>query len=201
MQLERRSDSQATIYLAPSVREGSTVDQAKNAFLGADHRKQVDLANRVGSGARAGIGVWADGAEESTAFYADPDKAEKAAALVALKANQKSTLVFKPREGGAATRYAVSYPATSFDRAVSAFQDAGVPFATHFPGKDHGSAELTHVVSDDKDLPARVATAAKALGGKVDVENGEMKFLGHDTDRAAAREEFLKILGARPAAR
>lgn len=201
-QLEREeSKPQATVYLSPSVRENSTVEQAKDAYLGSDHRKQVELANRVGYGARAGIGVWADGAEESTAFYADPGKAEKAAALVAAKANQKSTLVFSPRDGGNATRYAVSYPATSFDKAVAAFNDAGVPFHTHFPGKEHGTAELTHVVSDDKDLPAKIASAAEKLGGKVDTEVGDMKFLGHDTDRAAAKREFLRILGGRSAAR
>ncbi len=201
LHLERSDDGAvSTIYLSPSVRENSTVDQAKANYNREPHTAQVALANKVGHGARAGIGVWSDGAEESTAFYAKPGEADRAAALVALKAKQKAALIFTPGKGNA-SRYSVSYPATSFDRAMSAFQDAGVPHHTHFPAKAQGTAELTHVVSDDKDLPAKVASAAKNLGGKVDMETGEMKFLGHESDRELAKQEFIRILQSRLAAR
>lgn len=191
------SGPRATVYVSPNDREEpSDLGQAKAHFGDGKHRTLGDLAKRVGENARHAIGVWADGAEESTVFEAPAKKAVKAAALAGLKAKQKAVAVFQPKAGGSGVRYRISYPPTPFDRAVSLVMDSGIPFQTAFPADNDpspGVASETHVLGD-KEMAPKVAAAAEKLGGRVEAEEGDLTFIGHDSDRDLARREYLRLL-------
>lgn len=203
LQLERGSGgSPATVYVSPNDRdEPSTLDHARHHYGKARHEKLVGLVSRLGSGVRRGIGVWADGAEETTAFHVPPGEVSRAAAIAGIKARQKQVLTFTPETAGNAVRYTVAYPATPFDRVLSAFRDAGVEYHTHFPAEgQQGAADLSHVVGDHEMAP-QVAEAARRLGGTVESEGGTADFPGHESDRELARQEFLRIIRSRLASR
>ena len=199
----RRSDrgekqTLSSIYISPSTRENSTVSQAKQNFDGKEHRRQVDLALGLApkeSDIKKGIGVWEDGAKEFTMIPTEPHKARKGAAILGWHHGQKQVLIFTPGRGDS-VRYRVTYPATSVDRAIDVFRDAGVPFHIHFPGKIPGTVSETHVVGD-KDMAPRIAEVPKRLGGKVEQDEGTTEFIGHDSDRKLAAKAFQEILAAR----
>ena len=187
----------ATVYASPNDRdEPSTLQDAGRHFLGDKHSQQVKLASRAtDKPAEPAVGVWTDGAEESTVASVAADKARRVAALLGLHGRQKQVLVFTPSETGPATRYTVQYTPTNFGEVVSKFLGAGVPHATHFMAGPLQTS-VTHVVDTDGSLRDVVHRAAQNLpGGHVTAGRGVAEFLGHESSREEAAKIFRKILG------
>lgn len=196
--LERSGESgDTTVYTSSSTRENSTTDEAKKNYGGPDHRRILAAAARLGA-TKPGLGVWADGAEESFATDVPARDALRAAALLGLKANQKSVLVFTPGPG-TSVRYRLKYKPASVDRVIGLFREHGVPFHTHFQtGGPVGTVDESHVVSGEDDGP-KVAEVARKLQATLDMDRGSADFLGHESSREQARKHFRALLSVRPA--
>jgi hypothetical protein len=192
-------EAPAVVYASPSVREGSTLEHAKANYGSDDHTAQQQYAVKLGAKrVRGALGVWTDGAEESTVAEVQPKVAKVLAAALGFKANQKAALTFTPRPHGQSLRFVIKYPPADFHRVVMAFTDEGVPFHTHFPStRAYGTADESHVIVDKAESEAGAAhaihRAAGKLGAQVKAEEGDAEFLGAD-DRLAARKVFQEIL-------
>lgn len=200
-QLARKKEEEplATVYASPSTREDSTLEHATGNYLSDPHKALLQLAVKLGAkNVRPAIGVWTDGAEESTASEVPASKAELLGAALGHRGNQKSVMTFTPRKNGDSVRFIVKYPAADFNRVVNTFNQEGIDFHTHFPSsRAQGAAEESHVVLErpkvDAGMLDAIHRAAGKLGGIVRAEEGDGKFIGAD-DRLAARKIFSEIL-------
>jgi hypothetical protein len=184
----------ATLYVSPSTREGSTMADVSRHFGGPLHNLLAEVAARLTKRpVEKSVGVWPDGAEESLVVQAHPKAARHVAAVLGLKANQKSVAVFHPDKAGQGVRYKFSYPSQPVDRVIQKFQEGGLPYGTHLFVDHFTSVNRSHVVSPERADGAALAVAA-ALGGSYTVEPGRVEFLGHDTDRAEGTKIFRNVL-------
>lgn len=196
---KKEEEPVATVYASPSTREGSTLEHAKSNYRNDAHTALLQSSVKFGGkNVRPAIGVWSDGAEESTASEVPASKAELLAAALGHKGNQKAVMTFTPRPKGDSIRFTVKYPSADFHRVLNAFHDHGVEFHTHFPSSHvQGTADESHVIMERAKAEAGMADAvhraAGRIGGVVRAEEGDANFIGDD-DRLAARKKFLEIL-------
>lgn len=203
----------AVEFVSPNVEEGTRLKQARRALKGRRHNFITQVADEVDKGlglkpeVHPVIGMWADGAENSTmsVISSNPpwDVLVQSAAMKGHLANQKQVLIFKEGE---------TDPSHGDDAALATFRahgDAGeisewlgqngLPYHTLEPISE-GEFDV-HVYGADKETGHAVMAAGEHYGSTVEVRRGRGAFLGTtkedgsaDDQRADARAVYSRLL-------
>ena len=201
-------------FVSPNIQEGTHLKEARIGIKSARHKfitnvaEEVDKALGLKPITRPVIGVWSDGAENSTmSVYAKPPSWNELVASAAMKgwlAKQKQVLIFKegetdPKHGDDAAL--ATFRASGDAAGISQYlADHGLIYHTLQPISDGGFA--VHVYGNDEKTGHAVAEAGEHYGSEVTVHEGRGAFLGTvkedgsaDDQRADAREVYSRLLG------
>jgi len=160
--------------------ESKLLNQAVN--LGCVVRSQISAFRALGS--------WSDGAEPSVLLRVNGDEAELRYVLSRMgrDAQQKYVIYFHPDARGAADLY-ILRPRTRSRNLVAltnTLERAGIPFRTLVPSHD---TTAIYIIDLDRDLRAKIMTAARTLKARVTSETGNAALFGDDK-REQAKEKF-----------
>lgn len=152
--------------------------------------KAINLSCVVRSRIRAfrALGSWTDGAEPSVLLRVNGDEATLRYVLSRMgrDAEQKYVIYFHPQPKGAADLYILrpQKGAKNLIALTNALERAGIPFRTLVPANG-----AIYVIDLDRDLRAKIMTAARTLRARVSQQSGNAQLFGHD-DRQQAKAKF-----------
>lgn len=152
----------------------------------------INLSCVVRSRIRAfrALGSWIDGAEPSVLLRVNGDESTLRYVLSRMgrDAEQKYVIYFHPQPKGAADLYILrpQKGAKNLVALTTALERAGIPFRTLVP--TNGTTAI-YVIDLDRDLRAKIMTAARILRARVNQQSGNAQLFGHD-ERPQARAKF-----------
>ena len=210
--------TQGVEFVSPNIREGTKLKQARIGLKGTRHKfivhaaEEVDKALGLHPEVRPVIGMWADGAENSTmSVMQNPpwDTLVQSAAMKGWLAQQKQVLIFKegetdPSHGDEAALGSIDVMGKPAE--ISQYlAEHGLPYHTIEPmygnDVDNENEFRVHVFIGDKETGKALAEAGNHYGSKATVRGGRGAFLGthqeggSDADqRADARRVFDGLL-------
>lgn len=196
-----RAGAVSYLFVSPNTREGLSRAEALAKLNSAEEVGLIvgarGLTQCLGLEAviTKALGSWADGAEHMALIKTTADEAtvRYLDARLGLSARQKSVLYFRVHGGGAAKMYALTLrPGRRHLTAVARALDiSGVAHRTLIPGR----RRTTVLVIDLNDqLGARVAAAARLLGGSYRVMSGTGAFIGDGESRERARQVYREVV-------
>jgi len=136
------------------------------------------------------LGSWTDGAEPSVLLRVSGDEAVLRYVLSRMgrDAEQKYVIYFHPQAKGSADLY-VLRPRKGTRNLVAltnALERAGIPFRTLVPS---GGTTAIYIIDLDRDLRAKIMTAARTLRARVSQQSGNAQLFGDD-ERPQAKVKF-----------
>ena len=152
----------------------------------------INLSCVVRSRIRAfrALGSWSDGAEHSVLVRVNGDEATLRYVLSRLgrDAEQKYVIYFHPQPKGTADLYILrpQKGARNLVALTDALERAGVPFRTIVPVN---GTNAIYIIDLDRDLRAKIMTAARTLRARVSQQSGNAQLFGHD-ERQQAKAKF-----------
>jgi hypothetical protein len=198
-------------FVSPNIKEGTKLREARIGLKGTRHKtivnmaREVDKALGVDVDVKPVIGMWADGAENSTMSVIDNPPWETLTASAAMKgwlAKQKQVLVFKtgdtdPTHGDEAGL--ASFSAKGKAEEISQWLgENALPYHTLEPTN---GGFTVYVYGNDKETGEALTKAGEHYGSEVKVRRGRGAFLGtHKEDgsdadqRDDARAEYSRLL-------
>ena len=195
----------ATTFFSPNVKEGTNVRQGARRLGSMEHQAYHDLARRVDHAvgiaghARAAIGAWADGGEDSIvttyAKNADYESVRAATAMKGLLAQQKGVITFKSEDGGKSRMHTLTGVSIKSPQKLStALVKAGIPY--HTLVQREGGGFDVHVFEEDAtdEMDHNVATFASAIGAKVSAQAGIGTMLGSWDSRSEGRAQYESVI-------
>jgi hypothetical protein len=136
------------------------------------------------------LGSWTDGAEHSVLLRLNGDEATLRYVLSRMgrDADQKYVIYFHPQPKGSADLYILRprKGARNLVALTNSLERAGIPFRTLVPS---GGTTEVYVIDLDRDLRAKIMTAARTLRARVNQQSGNAQLFGHD-ERAQAKAKF-----------
>ena len=163
-----------------SAEESKLLKQAVN--LGCVVRSPIRASRALGS--------WSDGAEHSVLLRVKGDESSLRYVLSRMgrDAQQKYVIYFHPNPGGSADLYILRprSRARNLVALTNALERAGIPFRTLVPSRD---TTAIYIIDLDRDLRAKIMTAARTLKARVTSETGNAALFGDDK-REQAKEKF-----------
>jgi hypothetical protein len=155
-------------------------------------KQAINLSCVVRSRIRAfrALGSWSDGAEHSVLLRINGDEATLRYVLSRMgrDAEQKYVIYFHPQPKGTADLYVLT-PRKGTRNLVAltnALERAGIPFRTLVPS---GRTTAIYVIDLDRNLRAKIMTAARTLRARVSQQNGNAQLFGDD-ERPQAKVKF-----------
>ena len=155
-------------------------------------KQAINLSCVVRSRIRAfrALGSWSDGAEPSVLLRINGDEATLRYVLSRMgrDAEQKYVIYFHPQPKGSADLY-VLRPRKGAKNLVAlsnALERAGIPFRTLVPS--NGTTAI-YIIDLDRDLGAKIMTAARTLHARVTQQSGNAQLFGDD-ERPQAKVKF-----------
>jgi len=155
-------------------------------------KQAINLSCVVRSRIRAfrALGSWTDGAEHSVLLRVNGDEATLRYVLSRMgrDAEQKYVIYFHPQSKGSADLYILRPRKRASDLVTltNALERAGIPFRTLVPAD--GTTAI-YIIDLDRDLRAKIMTAAQTLRARVSRQSGNAQLLGHD-ERPQAKAKF-----------
>lgn len=155
-------------------------------------KQAIDLSCTVRSRIRAfrALGSWTDGAEPSVLLRVNGDEATLRYVLSRMgrEAEQKYVIYFHPQPKGEADLYILRTRkrVRNLVALSNALERAGIPFRTLVP--DNGTTAI-YVIDLDRNLRAKIMTAARTLRAQVSQQSGSAQLFGHD-ERPQAKAKF-----------
>lgn len=187
-------------FVSPNIREGTKLPQAQAGLAGQRHRfithvgDEVDKALGLTGRTQPVIGMWTDGAENSTLTeYADIswDQLMASAAMKGWLAKQKQVLIFK--EGEQDLSHGQDAALMTFRAAGDAggisdwLGEHGLPYHTLQPTSD--GRFLVHVYGADEDTAKAVKAAGEHYGSDIAFRHGRGDFIGTHQDTGSDAEQ------------
>lgn len=179
-------------FVSPNTKENLKFEDAVEEMHSADETKLLKQSINLGCVVRSQIrafralGSWSDGAEPSVMIRVESDEPTVRYLLSRLgrDARQKSVLYFHPQPAGAAELYTLRPRKPMRNLAVLSrtLERAGIAFRTLVPLK---SGTWIYIVDLNRELRAKVMTAAKRLRARVHSESGNAAFVGDDQPQEA----------------
>jgi hypothetical protein len=174
-------------FVSPNTRDDLTLEQAIKGMHSPEEsallRKAVNLGCVVKSKVRVSraLGSWSDGAEQSLILRVKVDEPAIRYLLSRMgrDAQQKSVLYFHPGSTGTARIYTLKprQNMRNLGTLANRLERAGIAFRTLMPV---GKSTWVYVVDLNRELHAKVMTAAKRLRARVSSETGTAAFVGAD---------------------
>ena len=155
-------------------------------------KQAINLTCVVRSRIRAfrALGSWSDGAEHSVLLRTNGDEATLRYVLSRLgrDAEQKYVIYFHPQPKGSADLYVLRprKGARNLVALTTSLERAGIPFRTLVPA--NGTTTI-YIIDLDRDLRARIMTAARTLHARVTQQSGNAQLFGDD-ERPQAKAKF-----------
>ena len=188
--------------VSPNTKTDLKLTEAVAGMTSADESKllkqAINLSCVVRSRIRAfrALGSWSDGAEPSVLLRVNGDEPTLRYLLSRMgrDADQKYVIYFHPQPKGAADLY-ILRPQKRVRNLValsSALERAGIPFRTLVPAK---GATAIYIIDLDRNLRAKILTAARTLRARVSRQSGNAQLFGHD-ERPQAKVKFQKEINS-----
>jgi hypothetical protein len=155
-------------------------------------KQAINLSCVVRSPVRAfrALGSWSDGAEHSVLLRVNGDEATLRYVLSRMgrDAEQKYVIYFHPQPKGSADLYILRprHGGRNLVTLTNALERAGIPFRTLVPS---GDTTEVYIIDLDRDLRAKIMTAARMLRARVSRQSGNAQLFGHD-ERPQAKAKF-----------
>lgn len=155
-------------------------------------KQAINLSCVVRSRIRAfrALGSWSDGAEHSVLLRINGDEATLRYVLSRMgrDAEQKYVIYFHPQPKGSADLYVLRPRKGTRNLVVltNALERAGIPFRTLVPS--NGTTAI-YIIDLDRDLRAKIMTAARTLRARVSQQSGNAQLFGDD-ERRNAKAKF-----------
>lgn len=200
----QESGQKATSYtfVSPNTRDNLTLEEAIKLLNSREERKLLNNIRRLSRCLRLkpsvmkAIGSSTDGAEHSALFsvFTDQPTIRYADARLGKYARQKTVLLFRKDDAGAARMYVlrIRRGKRTLHSLSKTLDRNGVPFRTLIPGD--GQRMFIYVVDLNDELPNEVVRAARNLGAVMTTIKGTGEFIGDDTDRDKAQQVFAEII-------
>ena len=183
-------------FVSPNTSENLKLEQA---IKGMSSPEETELRNkainlscvvRTKIEAYRALGSWNDGAEHSVMVRVKSDEETLRYVLSRMgrDAQQKYVIYFHPQPKGSADLY-VLRPRKGTRNLVAltnALERAGIPFRTLVPS--NGTTAI-YVIDLDRDLRAKIMTAARTLRARVSQQSGNAQLFGDD-ERPQAKAKF-----------
>lgn len=186
---QRAQVPHSTIYVSPSVREGSTFNHALSEFLSPPHKELIQRAERMGGAAVPAMGVWVDGAEEAAVVDAPSHLSKRLGAALALKHKQKAYAHFDATGQGGEQHILEFDQPVPLDDLYKTLIHSGVDFGTFIPtAQDPTKIEALHVLTGENDNTGEKLRALFRSKARHIVNRGGVDFPG-----AATREDAAKL--------
>jgi hypothetical protein len=172
------------LKLADAIAGMSSAEEAKLL------KQAINLSCVVRSRIRAfrALGSWSDGAEPSVLVRMNGNEATLRYVLSRMgrDAEQKYVIYFHPQPRGTADLYILrpQKGARNLVALTHALERAGVPFRTIVPANG-----AIYIIDLDRDLRAKIMTAARTLRARVSQQSGNAQLFGHD-ERQQAKVKF-----------
>jgi predicted GNAT family acetyltransferase len=190
------------LFISPNVEENTKLNQAMLALHSPMHKRFVNSAHTFAKSAfgRASVhhavGVWADGAENSSEIRVPPgdnDKQEYVAAKLGSAAKQKAVLSWKPHPNGPHSLYEIksNEDVGSLNKRL---ESHGIQFRTVEPKSAHSST--AYVLDQDGSLRDKVNKLSADKSVSTTEEKGHGNFIGSWNSREEGEQEYQKIIKA-----
>ena len=185
-------------FVSPNTSEGLKLEDALKKLDSEEEqaliRETHSVTCRIGAKPRINksLGVWADGAENSTVFqiYADEPAARYAGASLGKFARQKAVLYFRQDRGGKARMYVINVTRPRSPARVSeTLGQTGITYRTLVPLKGR---TVVYIVDLSNELHSRVQRAARRLRTRPVSVAGTGEFIGDDNDRDKAEQAYKR---------
>jgi hypothetical protein len=190
------------IFVSPNVKENLGLQDAIRS-LASDRQmrfeaKARDVVAAVAGGGKVegAIGVWADGAENSTAITvpnADSETLRYTASLLGKSGDQKAVLAWTNTVGGPHALYTLSTSLGPTQVAADSLK-LGIAFQTIIPSYHGGRIQI---LDQDGSLADKVQALGSMAGYKpVGVQHGSGEFIGSWTSRDEGNAAYDQIIQA-----
>lgn len=179
-------NTKTDLKLADAIAGMSSAEETKLV------KQAINLSCVVRSRIRAfrALGSWTDGAEPSVLLRFNGDEATLRYLLSRMgrDARQKYVIYFHPQPKGTADLYILrpQKGAGNLVALTNALERAGIPFRTLVPAN---GATTIYVIDLDRDLHAKIMTAARTLRARMSQQSGNAQLFGHD-ERPQAKVKF-----------
>lgn len=142
-----------SVYVSPSVREGSTFNHALSEFLSEGHKRLLQDGERMGGSSIPALGTWADGAEEIALLDTPPELTRRIGAVLGMKYKQKVIAMFHPDEQGTGEQHILEFhKPIPLENLYKKLLHLGIEYSTFLPdAQDPLKIEGLHVLSDEGD--------------------------------------------------
>jgi hypothetical protein len=187
-------------FVSPNKRTDLKLQEAITGMNSAEESKLLNQAVNLGCVVRSRIkafralGSWSDGAEPSVLVSVNGDEESLRYVLSRLgrDAQQKYVIYFHPKPTGTADLYTLLYKRGPRRRArnlvalTNELERAGIPFRTLVPS---GNTTAIYIIDLDRDLRAKILTAARKLRARITSQPGNAALFGDD-ERPKAKDKF-----------
>jgi hypothetical protein len=184
-------------FVSPNTKTDLKLEQAIAGMKSEEEAKLLKKAVNLGCVVRTRItsfralGSWSDGAEHSVLLRVRGNEATLRYLLSRMgrDAQQKYVIYFHPRVGGAVDLYTLRprSRARNLVALTSELERAGIPFRTLVPSR---ATTAIYIIDLDRDLRAKIMSAARRLRARVSYETGNAQLFGDDErDKAKAKFE------------
>lgn len=183
-------------FVSPNTKTDLKLADAIAGMKSAEESKllnqAINLSCVVRSRIRASraLGSWTDGAEHSVLLRINGDEATLRYVLSRMgrDAEQKYVIYFHPQPKGSADLYVLRprKGARNLVALSNSLERAGIPFRTLVPL--NGTTAI-YVIDLDRDLGAKIMTAARTLRARVSQQSGNAQLFGAD-ERPQAKVKF-----------
>ena len=179
-------NTKTDLKLAEAIAGMSSAEESKLL------KQAINLSCVVRSRIRAfrALGSWSDGAEPSVLLRVNGDEATLRYVLSRMgrDAYQKYVIYFHPQPKGSADLYILRprNGARNLVALTNALERAGIPFRTLVPAD---GTTVVYIIDLDRDLRAKIMTAARTLRARVSRQSGNAQLFGHD-ERQQAKAKF-----------
>ena len=184
-------------FVSPNTKTDLKLEQAIAGMKSEEEAKLLNKAVNLGCVVRTRIkafpalGSWSDGAEHSVLLRVRGNEATLRYLLSRMgrDAQQKYVIYFHPKVGGAVDLYTLRprSRARNLVALTSELERAGIPFRTLVPSR---ATTAIYIIDLDRDLRAKIMSAARRLRARVSHETGNAQLFGDDErDKAKAKFE------------
>lgn len=190
------------IFVSPNVKENLGLQDAIRSLASERQTrfeaKARDVVAAVAGGGKVegAIGVWADGAENSTAItvpHADSETLRYTASLLGKSGDQKAVLAWTNAAGGPHALYTLSTSLGPTQVAADSLK-LGIAFQTIIPSYHGGRIQI---LDQDGALADKVQALGSMAGYKpVGVQHGSGEFIGSWTSRDEGNAAYDQIIQA-----
>ena len=193
--------AQSLGIVSPNTKTDLKLEQAIAGMKSEEERRLLNQAVNLSCVVRSRItayralGAWSDGAEPSVLFRVKGDEATLRYLLSRMgrDAEQKYVIYFHPKSKGEADLYTLTPRAGTRNLVAlsNELERAGIPFRTLVPS---GRTTAIYVIDLERDLSAKIMTAARRLRARVNQQSGNAQLFGDDVrEKAKAKfEEEIK---------